>query len=1045
MRIRKHLLLPLLLTLMAGTAVNADDTDIYITDPTTGTGVAYEPLVMFILDYRPNLFSTICADVTSGCPQAAYFAGDPLLPTSGKLTFFRMLTLALKRVAAELHGVRVGFMLSHNHDNKCAGPDKTGCSNGAYIMSGFKPFVKDDANGNKAALFEQLAAIPEGGSHSFQGKEIYFELFRYLTGQGIYNGHNGWTDYGTSKNHNLPADNPVISWDTGIENGGNYISPLNEHCSKVFAINLFSGTTNQEDDSDDAISATKANGGMNALTAKGKLRFEDVVSWMYNVDLANGTYGTAPDLRDKQNVTSYFMLKGNRANVDSYAAAGGTGQVILLSEDPAELVATLNDVFKQILSVSTTFVAASVPVNVFSRAEILDSVYIALFQAEPSARWPGNLKKLKFNADRTLLLDALGNNAVATDGRIAFNALTFWTNSGALPPPDPDKNEVAGRDGRSVTRGAAGQKIPGFIADAIGESNGTGTRRLFTEPDNHVNGTPTALRALNADAATASVLQDALQAQNSNEALCLLRYIRGFDVATNCASTAVRPWLMGDALHSRPLPINYGARGSYTQDNPDVRIVMGTNGGFLHMFRDILPGGSEDGREVWAFMPRAVMPIMKTLKNNSAGDRHPYGVDGAPVAYIDDKNYNGTIDPGDKVYLYFGLRRGGKAYYALDISDPDNPRMLWSITKGGDFAELGMTFSAPRVAMVDYGAGVKPVLIFGGGYDTNKDNVGIGTNDTEGNALYIVDAETGALVWKAVKSGTSGTKVRVHPELNDSIPSEVTTVDSDGDGLVDRVYVGDTGGVIWRADIAGNDSSKWTLTKLLSVGRHAMGGAENDRRFFHRPDFVMAKDATGAFDAVIIGSGDRAHPLETTVKNEFYMIKDRVIVSGSQPATIAYGNLYDVTQICNLGCSLPANADLHNGWRMSLVDPVDLSLTGEKSLATPLTISGSIYFTTYFPPGSPASGTDSCGPAEGSGRMYRVALQNAFAVHNYDLNNDEDEIILAEEDRYMDLDSGGIPAEVISIPPDKILTPDLRTHDTGAKGAWRTFWYQSEQ
>lgn len=77
--------------------------------------------------------------------------------------------------------------------------------------------------------------------------------------------------------------------------------------------------------------------------------------------------------------------------------------------------------------------------------------------------------------------------------------------------------------------------------------------------------------------------------------------------------------------------------------------------------------------------------------------------------------------------------------------------------------------------------------------------------------------------------------------------------------------------------------------------------------------------------------------------------------------------------------------------------------------------------------------------------MYRVALQNAFAVHNYDLNNDEDEIILAEEDRYMDLDSGGIPAEVISIPPDKILTPDLRTHDTGAKGAWRTFWYQSEQ
>ena len=142
---------------------------------------------------------------------------------------------------------------------------------------------------------------------------------------------------------------------------------------------------------------------------------------------------------------------------------------LALKENPDELVATLQEIFRQILSVSTTFVAASVPVNVFNRAEITDNVYIALFQVDEQARpyWVGNVKKLRLagandaSADG-VLVDSTGTPAIAADGRIRFDALTDWTIPQALPPADANIGEVEGRDGRVVARGGAGQRHPGY-------------------------------------------------------------------------------------------------------------------------------------------------------------------------------------------------------------------------------------------------------------------------------------------------------------------------------------------------------------------------------------------------------------------------------------------------------------------------------------------------------------------------------------------------------------------------------------------------------
>jgi type IV pilus assembly protein PilY1 len=1034
-------------------SARADDTDVYM-NPGNGLPPGSEPMVMFSLDYRPNLGSTAC---NGG--ECDTLISEGYMQLQASYTFFDVLRGALRKVFDPLEGVRVGLMLNHDHINNCEGFGRTQCSNGGYIAMGFEVFERGDGNGAKARFHKILDSMPtpQGNqSHSYQGKELFFEFFRYLTGQGVYNAHNGFTDYASDRKTNLDEDHPDISWDPSIETGPrnrpSYVTPIDPKgaCSKIYSVNFMFQVSNQEDDSDDAIENLVDYGGFGSPQRE----FPDVVQYLYDADLASGKYGVAPDLEDKQNVISYFIVDKTKINTTTrgYARAGGTGVPLALSENPDELVATLQEIFRQILSVSTTFVAASVPVNVFNRAEITDNVYIALFQVDEQARpyWVGNVKKLKMlgandsSSDATLV-DARGTPAIAADGRIRFDALTSWTVPSALPEADVDAGEVAGRDGRVVARGGAGQRIPGFIAGSPQEANGlTGGRTIYYDR------TSSLLAPLNVDLVTAAVLQADFDVATVAEAAELIAYSRGLDVDDldgDGERNEARDWIFGDALHSRPLPINYGSAGGYTDpNNPGIYVAVASNDGMLRMIRNTTRGGAESGEEVWAFMPRNAMAAQKTLRANGTGTKHPYTVDGAPVAFIWDKNHDGSIvaSDGDRVFMYVGMRRGGKAYYALDITNPESPRLMWTIEKGGDFAELGYTFSNPRVGLVNVGGQPTPVVMFAGGYDTNKDLRGVvGSDDTEGNAIYVVNATTGALIWKARRGSTSSATVFEHPKLTDSIPSTLAVGDTDGDGYTDRLIAGDTGGNVWRADIQGPDTSKWQLTLLAALGRHGSGasGIASDRRFFHRPDLVPSKDGNGMFDAVVIGSGNRPNPLDvggTTVDFAF-MIKDRRTAPGSGvDSNIQLSQLGDVTSNC-LQSDTPCTVDLSKGWRLMLEEP------GEKVLATPLTIVGKVFFTTYLPHSD--TGATACSPSEGAGRLYAVALQDARSVINYDSSDDDSsnpDQPTTKADRSIELQSLGIPAEVVSVPPNKILRPDLQIDNVNATTRWRTFWYLAE-
>ena len=389
-------------------------------------------------------------------------------------------------------------------------------------------------------------------------------------------------------------------------------------------------------------------------------------------------------------------------------------------------------------------------------------------------------------------------------------------------------------------------------------------------------------------------------------------------------------------------------------------------------------------------------PGIPTVGSEPRVPSHPYSFDASASALVIDNDFDGTIEIGRQrqgvcLHLHAPRRQGLLCAGSSPIRTSPNYCGRWP---GGDagFEELGQTWSLLRADLISFKNSTgqmvtAPALFFSGGYngDDGSDGAGdlgkdsrvkntnpensefteiLGTDDDEGNAIFIVDARDGSLIWKAVgpsealADGWNATELAYEVStLKDSIPADITLFDSDGDRTIDRFYVPDTGGNLWRGDVVPGPRSAWTLTKVFSLGRHYSADNANDRRFFARVDVARAKEPDQSqaesgepFDAVVLMSGDRAHPLGEAVENWAYMFKDKNIVSGAPPTTpLTHDDLQDLTNNClqdgnNSDCtglvsgSLPK---LNNGWKIRLNHCEDLSESstcGEKALSRPLII-----------------------------------------------------------------------------------------------------------
>lgn len=756
--------------------------------------------------------------------------------------------------------------------------------------------------------------------------ETLFEASRYFSGGAVH--------FGNDQSGASPAR------DTTAESGSNYISPMGD-CQQAYIIFMTDGEPTKDTAADALVDALPGIG-----TTSGS-RLDELAGWLYRTDL------DGEDSNGTQRVVTYTIGFATDQELLSSTAARGGGRYYT-ADSATELQDSFQGAINEILSTDATFTAPSVAVNSFNRTRSLDDVYIAMFRPEARPRWPGNLKKLRINSSG-VLVDA--NNVAAIDpttGDIKETAQTLWS---------------ATSDGGRVQEGGAG---------ALLAARNPSTRVI--KVDSGTGGTLEDFTTGNAN-----ITASTFGAADDSEKNAIINWTRGVDVDDEDEDESTvdnRPWILGDPLHSRPLVINYGARAGYSEANPDVRILMGTNAGLLHMFK------AGDGSEAWAFLPKDLAPLLKVLRDNVSSDSHPYGLDATAIAHVNDANNDGTISAvGDKVYLFIGQRRGGSAYYALDITDPDNPAFMWRIddTSTG-FSELGQSWSTPTVTTIPGHNGL--VLILGGGYDTNKDIEEVGTNDASGRAVFIVNAITGALIWSATPAANSATNLQVST-LVDSIAAPISTLDSNGDGLTDRIYAADTGGNVWRVDMPGSalpttSQTTWSMFKLAAFGGST---ASSDRRFFNKPDVVRTRLGTAAYDAVALGSGNRSHPLESAVTNRFYMIRDTEINTSyhgsggtAVPSALAESDLYDATSnVIQDGTAEQKAAAMtalaaKRGWYITL------ELSGEKNLASSITLGGTVFFTTF----DPDTSATSCVPVPGRGYLYAVNLQYGSAVYNWE-------------------------------------------------------------
>lgn len=245
--------------------------------------------------------------------------------------------------------------------------------------------------------------------------------------------------------------------------------------------------------------------------------------------------------------------------------------------------------------------------------------------------------------------------------------------------------------------------------------------------------------------------------------------------------------LLGDIVSSAPVydgPIasRYADEGyaefAKTRLSRKPVVYVGSNDGFMHAF---YAGTADDekgrkpGQEMWAFSPTVLRQHLYKLADDDYSNKHRYFVDG-PATLADV-----TIDGSWKTILVFGLGAGGNQYTALDVTDPESPKLLWEFTH----ANLGMTHAKPIITKRK-STGAWVVAVPSGFNNT--------TGDGKGH-LFLLNVKTGAIVEDMVTKGDAANPTGLGP-LN-------SWVDSDADNTALRYYAGDNSGNVWRFDTEG--------------------------------------------------------------------------------------------------------------------------------------------------------------------------------------------------------------------------------------------------
>ena len=906
----------------------AEDIDIY-----SGVNNSSDlPNVLLILDSSANWSSSISAPncyykengvVTTDGPKAS----SPGAEQGKKMAIEKCALYNLIDALPTKAGVsdpsnnalyNVGFMLLNEAPN-----------NGAYPRKAFTPLTTN----NKAVLKAVIKGLSIGGdkgSNADFAKAMY-EAYLYFKAATPYQGIRG------------------TKWDSAAVSGGKYVSPSFASCARNYVILIANGSPQSSENGDAQTLLAKAGGSTSQLVyPTSYVQSSDQANWadefsrfMRGVDVSG--------MEGAQGIVTHGVAVTGASSDGLYpnfieAIATASGGTFHKASNADVLLDSLLSVFNEIQPVNSAFAAASLPVSVNARGAYLNQVYMGMFRPDSDAqpRWRGNLKQYKFALDNLGLLqlvDSTGASAVSsTTGFISTGAISFWTSSSTFW-----SNQLLGTpasasdspDGEVVEKGGAAQRLRTVYATT------QNSRKVLTCVGCAANTTLGSAASTEFKTSNALITDASLGVASGNGS-ALIDWVRGTSNAgdelgpTTSPATTIRPSVHGDVLHSRPAVVNYGG-------STGVVVFYGANDGMLHAINGN-PSNDGAGHELWSFVPQEMFSKLNRLRSNSPSVKlsttastsalpRDYFVDG-PVGVYQKFNADKTVN---RVIIYVGMRRGGRLLYAFDVTNPNAPQYLWKKTSS-DLAQLGQTWSEAKVARIR--GNTNPVLIFGGGYDADAEDIGSPGSTTMGHRVYVLDA-------------ISGTQLKVFSTTR-SVAADLTLVDSDFDGYVDRAYAVDLGGKVYRIDFETSSSyavADWSVYTVADLS----GGTSTGRKFFYAPDAVVTK----SFTALMVGSGDREKPLLNATRDHFFQIFDTHLTKGVPES-------YTATVWGDLRAASLASSTAGRGCYVALDQ-------GEKVVNAATSIAGATYFGTNRP-SSAAPSNNVCTADLGVAKSYAMPL-----------------------------------------------------------------------
>lgn len=957
--------------------VSALDQEASLQDPAVDAGVTNKDVISSIIAHDPSGGSTATVDALY--EAARYFRGEPVWisgtsypyshrPHSWSTTNQRYMdgsdiaaqpTSYSPMNAYTVDGVTVPGSVNTCYDftvggtvagatNYCDGLATTSCDAPTPSTRTWDPNYCDSYNSSYTWTCTKYDAT---GSECIQG-------------EGSCSVNGGYT--GTEAHQKCYYNGADYTYDTW--DGATYNSPIGQSCQANIMVLL----------SDGAPSRNSAKSLVEALT---EAPCEPLSDTIFGVADGSYDYGDCgPELTkylnendqhasiDHSRVTTYTIgfglggAAGTEAQTYLKALASAGGGEFLLADDSDQLTRAFDRIVTDITGGSETVAGLSVDVDKATGAHN-DQGYLNLFQPSARQSWEGNMKGYYLRADG--LHDV--NDVSATEMTVAGvmfkdTAQSFWSTN-------PDGNEV----------------IDGGANDQIAHSS----RKLVTDLVKGSHGYQFNDAANSLSAANASLTPDMFGSGYTDEDM-----------------TAMIDWLnsasMGDPLHSRPVVVRYADRS--------VVYTM-TNQGFLHAIDATSTASGLPDKELFAFMPVSLLKNVPALKANSYTGAHIYGLDGSMSLWHDDSvTRDGLVNPGEKVLLFFGMRRGGKSYYAMDISDVAAPKLLWKIDPGvAGFSHLGQSWSRLSLVKMPWLGSTRRMLVFGGGYDAAYDDAAVRVATSTGNAIYFVDPETGELLWSVSASGAdTNNSAMVYP-----IPADLRIIDMDANGIADRIYAGDLGGQVWRIKLDEASFGNSSGVQVIRLAGFSDDTAAGDRRFFYPPTAYHSVTATDRHVGISIGSGDRTNPLSVTAQNRVYALRDSDTQTAFDPGAtgdLGHSQLVDVTTATTDVDQLKSDLAQSDGWYFNLA-------TGEKALSPIVAFEGQLLFTTYAPSIVPSSTSSdqSCSIGESVGRFYALNQANATSGNIIDQADQE---MTTGTSRFVNVEGDGILGPPVIVFPE---------------------------